>query len=457
MQKKSQSIAVVVGSFLFTILYGAEISNNGDQDVNMISESRDNYSPSISVLNINNIAYWISKDGAYTTAGSPNGTQADYPKFTGGLIYGDGILWGAKVKNDDFGNSVRVGGSTYSHGLKAGRVIMDGNGNVLGSDDPANNHVWRVRNDWQDGDLSADAANYYGYTFAGDVSAEQIAAVKEQYEYDWMNWPAAWGAPYEDVDNNGVYDPNVDIPGYPGADQTMWTVANDVPEIVNTAGDEIGYESTAPNLYGSDPIGVELQLTIWGYAFNAADPLGNSIFKKATLKYTGLPGGSSDAIMDSVYITQWSDTDVGTYTNDFAGCDVDLSFGYGYNGSSQDDIFNGVYNLPPPAGGYDFLQGPPDNMDIDGDGDVEEFLGMTSFTYFGAGSAISDPDLSSYAGSLQFYNLMEGFYLVRSILFRFLGCIEDPRRAGLQHRPKTPLTGKPTKQDLNPSTIGRSV
>ena len=44
----------------------------------------------------------------------------------------------------------------------------------------------------------------------------------------------------------------------------------------------------------------------------------------------------------------------------------------------------------------------------DGDGDVEEFLGMTSFTYFGAGSAISDPDLNSYAGSLQFYNLMVG-------------------------------------------------
>ena len=58
-------------------------------------------------------------------------------------------------------------------------------------------------------------------------------------------------------------------------------------------------------------------------------------------------------------------------------------------------------------------------MDIDGDGDYEEFLGMTSFTYFGAGSSISDPDLSSYAGSLQFYNLMEGFYLGLNILLRF--------------------------------------
>ena len=79
------------------------------------------------------------------------------------------------------------------------------------------------------------------------------------------------------------------------------------------------------------------------------------------------------------------------------------------NGNRLDGVFNGIFNLPVPAGGYDFLQGPPDNMDIDGDGDTEEYLGMTSFTYFGAGSAISDPDLSSYAGSLQFFNLMEGF------------------------------------------------
>ena len=114
-------------------------------------------------------------------------------------------------------------------------------------------------------------------------------------------------------------------------------------------------------------------------------------------------------MLDSLYFTQWSDPDLGTFTDDYVGCDIDLSFGYVYNGNRLDGVFNGIFNLPVPAGGYDFLQGPPDNMDIDNDGDTTEFLGMTSFTYFGAGSAISDPDLSSYAGSLQFFNLMEGF------------------------------------------------
>ena len=202
----------------------------------------------------------------------------------------------------------------------------------------------------------------------------------------------------------------------------MWTVANDVPVIVDAAGVSTGFQSTAPNLYGSDPIGIELQITMWGYAFGASDPLGNNIFKEAKMKYMGLPamdstqvgvsgftGTAAEAILDSLYFTQWSDPDLGTYTDDYVGSDVDLSFGYVYNGNRLDGVFNGIFNLPVPAGGYDFLQGPADNMDLDGDGDSTEFLGMTSFAYFGAGSAIDDPDLSSYEGTLQWFNLMEGF------------------------------------------------
>ena len=385
-----------------------------------------NKNPNISVLNINNIAYWIMKDGAYTTGGSANGTQADYPIFTGGLIFAEGMLWGAKVKNDGLGGTtakgeVRVGGSTYYHGLKAGRVITDGAGNVLGSDDPANNHVWRVRKDYATADLSVDAANFNA-TSVAEVTEAQIKIVKDQYEYDWENWPAAWGAPFEDVNLDGAYDPTVDIPGYPGADQTLWTVANDVPLIVDESGTPLDTNNTAPSLYGADPIGIELQITMWGYAFGASDPLGNNIFKAAKMKYMGLPGmdstivgvtgfgGTPDsAYLDSLYFTQWSDPDLGTYTDDYVGSDTTLSYGYVYNGNRTDGVFDGIFSLPVPAGGYDFLQGPVDNMDSDGDGETTDYLGMTAFSYFGAGSAIDDPDLADYAGSKQFYNLMEGF------------------------------------------------
>ena len=191
MKKKNLKLIVSSCAFMISSLLFAKELNTSSADINRSNKrgSMENQSPNISVLNINNIAYWMAKDGAYTTAGSQNGTQADYPIFTGGFIFAEGMLWGAKVKGDGLGDEVRVGGSTYGHGLKAGRIITDANGNVLGSDDPANNHVWRVRKDWATADLTVDAANFYGVG-TGDVSASQISTVKGQYEYDWMNWPA---------------------------------------------------------------------------------------------------------------------------------------------------------------------------------------------------------------------------------------------------------------------------
>ena len=446
MKKKNINLISVGFVFLLSSVF-AKGYNTENTNTARTAEGLENAKPSIHVLNINNIAYWIAKDGAYTTAGSPNGTMADYPIFTGGFIYSDGMLWGAKVKDvavvDGSGNptgdfetgaqEIQVGGSTYYHGLSAGRVIYDADGKVVGGDDPTSNHVWRVRPDYQNADLSVDAANYNSAS-AATVTAAQIAAIKSQYDYDWNNWPGAWGAPFTEVNGvdgyqaatwNGTEWTDGDIPGYPGAAQTVWVVANDIPtKFADVDGDGIvgggddlasdGTDSTttlnsAPSLYGSNPIGVELQITLWGYSYGASDPLGNNIFKEAKLKYTGLPGTPDGAWMDSVYFTQWSDPDLGTYTDDYVGCDVDLSFGYVYNGNRLDGVFNSIFNLPVPAGGYDFLQGPADNKDIDGDGDVAEYLPMTAFTYFGAGSAISDPDLGSYAGSLQFFNLMEGF------------------------------------------------
>ena len=410
MKKQSYLIILTLCLSLFTSLVAkstvASEAAFKSTDIDEVSN------PAISVVNINNMAYWIEKSGAGTTAGSPNGQQADYPIFTGGLIYEDGMLWG--VKADEYPESapVRVGGSTYYKGMKAGYVVHDADGNVVGADDPVNHHVWRVRTDFMTADLTKDAANFYATT-ASNVSAEQIQNVYDQYESDWMNWPAAWGAPYEDVNGDGAFDPNTDIPGYPGAHQTVWTISNDVPTIVDANGTPTGESTnTAPNLYGADPVGVELRVTMWGYAFGASDPLGNVVFKKAELTYTGLETSSelvNPEVLDSVYFTQWSDPDLGTYTDDYVGTDVDLSFGYVYNGNRLDGVFNGIYNLPCPAGGYDFLQGPADNLDIDGDGDLTEYLPMTAFTYFGAGSSISDPDLSSYSGSLQFFNLMEGY------------------------------------------------
>ncbi|MBC8216596.1 MAG: hypothetical protein H8E64_08830, partial [Candidatus Marinimicrobia bacterium] len=387
-------------SYLIVLLQSSIYGMSPDGVKPNQAQLRDAPMPTQSVMNINNMAYWITKSTGGTTSGSQNGTQADYPIGTGGLIYEDGMLWGVKV-TDGNSQSPRVGGTTYYDGLKAGRVIYNDDGNVIGSTDPANHHVWRVRRDYLTADLYSDAASFYGTT---EPSENEIQNVFDQYEYDWNNWPADWGAPFEDVDGNGTYNPAVDIPGYQGASQTLWVVANDVPIIVDDSGNVTGEINTAPTVYGADPIGIELQVTLWAYNYGATAPLGNVLFKHVQMQYTGLTEGynnfnSAIAHLDTVYFTQWSDPDLGTYTDDYVGYDLNHSLGYVYNSTNQDDMFND-YGVSVPSGGYDFLQGP----EVEG-----EFLPVTAFSYFGAGSEIYDPDLSSYAGTLQFFNLMEGF------------------------------------------------
>ena len=116
MKKKNLIMIATSAVFLLSTLFAKEMTNAGSQHVARDLGGLENQSPAISVMNINNIAQWIMKDGAYTTAGSHNGQQGDYPIFTGGLIYADGMLWGAKVTDHQGTDEVRVGGSTYYHG-----------------------------------------------------------------------------------------------------------------------------------------------------------------------------------------------------------------------------------------------------------------------------------------------------------------------------------------------------
>jgi len=401
--------------------------------------------PALTTLNINNIEVWLRRDAAMPPDGA-NGACADYPKGITNLIYAEGMVWGVEV-SDGVEPVLRVGGSTYASGMKAGKVLTGGNhwqeGSLpTGSEVAGDRHVWRVRTDYKWEDLSGDAASFFQHSTATVGEVDEVTA---QYEYDWLNWPATDGAPFNDLDGDGVYTPatwdaansqwiNGDIPGFPGADQTLWTVANDIPY---DDGSEV-----APNAYGSPGVGFEEQLTVWGYKFPASFPLGNIQFKRARMIYTGRPDGAADSKIDKAYFTQWADPDLGTYTDDYVGFDLDLSLAYVYNGNTLDATYNGVYGLAVPAGGYDFLQGPK----VDG-----VPLGMTTSGWFGAGSNDSDPDLEEYSGTLQWWNLMEG-YRPRPDFPERLPWIDNI--TGLET--KTPLAGDPVtgEGDIDGISLG---
>jgi hypothetical protein len=305
-------------------------SNQNDKNKNVALKNnsmlKTNDSPTLSVLDINNLTTYIQNDGTHPPVVALS-WAGQFPKGSGlGGIYQEGILWGGKV-TDGGSEIVRVGGNTYTSG------------------NYATSPMFRVRPDYKTANLTDDAANFFQVSLSA-VTVDQISTIYQQYDNDWKNWPANLGAPFaygKDALGNqrtsGAYDPNLDIPGIPGASQTIFTQYDD---------------RFAVDLYSSIPIGIEVQEILWAYASN--NQLANVNFKKVRLVYNGTSTTSGNARIDSMYIAQFSDPDIGNASDDFAGSDTLLNMGYAYNSTSFDSKYSPA-DIVPPAMGYDFLQG----------------------------------------------------------------------------------------------------
>ena len=337
----------ITGSLLLVSAVSAEVpkgdKNAGKTLTNRLARSIDD-GPSSTFFNINSWKIQMENQGFFAWNGTSHGSAGNYPIGMGSVIFAEGILWGAKV-TDEYGVDasgalltdgsgggtprIRVNGSMYNTGLKAGKVLRDANGRVKDtgySEDYRTQQIYRVRKNWNTANLTNDIAIIKNIE-PSDVTEAQVTAGKSQYEKDWLNWPADEGAPFDDVNGDGVYTPGTwdeensawvgDVPGIPGADQTIWTVANDLPDEYTESGIPV---SVSEGGWGSPPIGFEIQITLWGYDFPFSNPLSSMMFKRARINYVGLPGGPADAKIDTLYFTQWSDPDLGTYTDDYVGC-----------------------------------------------------------------------------------------------------------------------------------------
>jgi hypothetical protein len=378
---------------------------------------------------INNVFNYYSNngDGSFNKYSVMNtGFQSPKDKDLSTLIFEDGVLWGCYQ-----GGTVKVGGSVYRHGLQAGPILVNGTASVAPvADDPVNpaNRVYRVRRDIKPMPGVTDptdplAAGEWTIIRNGEIplvgQIEHVDAnqLLQQYWNDWLHWPAAEGAPYTDVDQSGTYDPAIDIPGVPLADQTLWYVANDLD-----AGRTL-------LLAASTPIGLEMQKTIWAY--NLPGALGNTIFAKTTLI------NKSGIQLDSMYVAQWSDPDLGYAGDDYVGCDTVLNLGYAYNATPSDVNF-ASYGLVPPAVGFDFVQGP---MVHGAATDTAVFgfarrpgfrnLSMTAFVFFTAGSPIYTDPVSGAGADMEWYRLLQGTIAHSGTSFM------------------NPVTGKPTTFTLS--------
>ena len=205
---------------------------------------------------------------------------------------------------------------------------------------------------------------------------------------DFAAWPVGKGAPWVDVDTDGVYNPMPAGPDHPEfiGDQVIYYVINDGV-------------TTDHSVFSTKPLGLEIQMTIWGY--DRVDAFGDMMFVRARI----FNKGGND--IEDAYLGLWSDPDLGNAGDDFVGCDLDLSLGFCYN-----DGADNAYGYRAPAVGYDFFQAafptgdPADQQFCFGElKSGYSSLPMSSFVkYINGDDIYTDPNDETEA-----YNYMSGY------------------------------------------------
>src|ERR1041385_4781177 len=324
-------------------------------------------------IDINNLNMFVSNFGAfgYDTGGVYN-WGLFFPNHTGnGAIFAAGLWIGAEV-----GGEHRATVAEYDQEYRPGRILTS---NPVTTDDPGDPRLVVYKVNRFRGSPS-DTAHVDNPTRA-DVAQER--GEDPLLHHSWSEYMAGavpFGAPWKlwRLPNTATPAPgdSIDVPG-PDllGDQMLWTVYNDALAAAHS--NEAG--GTAP---------LDIQVEQKTFAFDRIGPLANTIFIDYKIKNLGTQQ------LDSMFVSQWADPDLGGFSDDVVGCDTlpdktgkSRSLGYVYNGTNNDQ----VYGTTPPALGFDFLKGPVAGPDT---------LGLTSFAKYINGT---DP-----VSSVETYNWMRG-------------------------------------------------
>ena len=185
-------------------------------------------------------------------------------------------------------------------------------------------------------------------------------------------------APFKDVNEDGIYNPDDgDYPLIKG-DAALWYVMNDVAN-------EHTYTS-------GEAVGAEVHVMTYAYATN--DHLNNSLFTeyKVHLKTQGF----NEFYMGIVF-----DGDIGNPFDDYVGCDTARDLGIFYNGEAYDQDNAGAlgYGAFPPQLGLRAVNSPKAiNAGIE--------KRMSTFLYYDNGSCVTcDPETI-----VEHHNYMRGYW-----------------------------------------------
>ncbi|HEY0030449.1 MAG TPA: T9SS type A sorting domain-containing protein [Bacteroidia bacterium] len=342
-------------------------------------------------LDINNIEAGVNPDGSLFWDFALG--QFEVPKGSGRNTIFANALW---IGGVDASNTLKIAGQTYR---QTGTDFWPGPLDAAAATDSTTianfNRVWKIN--------QCDIDTYSSWFNAGASGTNPTDVTAMSTILDWPAFSPSGAplAPFTDANSNGVYDPSAgDVPLIKG-DQAIFFVCND----------KGGVHSET----GGASIGLEIQAMVYAYSCPNDSALYNTIFTSYNII------NRSSFALDSVFIGNWTDFDIGSATDDFVGCDVTRGAFYAYNGDLVDDnppAGQLAYGANPPAQAVVFLQGPyaaPNGLDDPasssvngtnyGDGIADnERLGMSKFMYYiNDNGILGNPSMAT-----DFYNYLTG-------------------------------------------------
>ena len=287
-------------------------------------------------IDINNIRMFITNTGSFAWDKTTGAAGLEFPKGTGKTAVFAAGLWIGGLCSDSAGvarpDVLHLAVSEYSDEYGPGAIV----GGAPDAADKPEYKVYKLDRNYVD-NAARDAA-------LADYNAGAVPH----------------GAPVVTVQPDG----SLDILG----DQMCWAVYNDL--------DPANHANPAGL---TTPLGLEIQQTT--FAFQRQGALGNTIF----IKYKIINKGVKK--FHDMYVSQWSDPDLGGATDDIEGCDVSKSVGFIYNSTNNDSQYGNFV----PCVGFEFFQGPS----VSGTP-----LPMASFNVYPNGGGPQNSD--------QTYNFMKG-------------------------------------------------
>jgi len=199
--------------------------------------------------------------------------------------------------------------------------------------------------------------------------------------------PNEYFAPYVDVNADGIYNPyDGDYPDIKDSDQGIWWVYNDVGNIHTET--------------GADQIGLQISVLAYASAGTADNPvLDNTTFYEFSIL------SKASAIIYDTRIGLFVDLNLGCWTDDYVGCDIDRNMGYVYNSADVDPYCGGLpgYGTKIPVLGIRILDGPSDQNG--NEMEMSKFVTYNNNTIQPVIDARTNPTETSH-----YYGYMSGFW-----------------------------------------------